>query len=333
MILSETNEKQKKKSKTKNNLENKKKSDKKQSNEIIKNHMGFKFSGLSSALGIGAVASPLTLLGTAGAFGDTAANIGLTMYGMNQQKAAAREDYNRQINMWNMTNDYNSPASQMARYKAAGLNPNLIYGQSNTTSMPNVDATNLNTNFDRVTAMSDAMDGVYTAMDRKDAEEAMKQLQKEKEEAKKRQEIIDARTARAFDMEMKIKEAQYRNLMAKPALEAQKNQVLAQKEIEKKEKKVLNTANTVRRGFIGYGAYKLARSLANRAVGVVFPTVGGAITPALALNYGVQKGIIEPLQTETVGDWLADKGRAVHRFFGTKKSKKGFKNRDGSISY
>lgn len=33
---------------------------------------------------------------------------------------------------WNRQNDYNSPLSQMARYRDAGLNPNLIYGQSNT---------------------------------------------------------------------------------------------------------------------------------------------------------------------------------------------------------
>lgn len=39
--------------------------------------------------------------------------------------------YNEQ--MWHMMNDYNSPAAQMARYSQAGLNPNLIYGQSNTT--------------------------------------------------------------------------------------------------------------------------------------------------------------------------------------------------------
>lgn len=32
---------------------------------------------------------------------------------------------------WNMQNEYNSPANQMQRYKAAGLNPHLIYGQSN----------------------------------------------------------------------------------------------------------------------------------------------------------------------------------------------------------
>ena len=32
---------------------------------------------------------------------------------------------------WNMQNQYNSPEAQMRRFKEAGLNPNLIYGQSN----------------------------------------------------------------------------------------------------------------------------------------------------------------------------------------------------------
>lgn len=31
---------------------------------------------------------------------------------------------------WNMQNEYNSPAAQMARFRDAGLNPNLIYGQT-----------------------------------------------------------------------------------------------------------------------------------------------------------------------------------------------------------
>lgn len=35
------------------------------------------------------------------------------------------------IDQWNRENAYNSPATQMARYKAAGLNSDLIYGQQN----------------------------------------------------------------------------------------------------------------------------------------------------------------------------------------------------------
>lgn len=32
---------------------------------------------------------------------------------------------------WNMLNEYNTPEAQMKRFKDAGLNPNLIYGQGN----------------------------------------------------------------------------------------------------------------------------------------------------------------------------------------------------------
>lgn len=38
------------------------------------------------------------------------------------------------LELWNLANQYNSPAAQMQRYQQAGLNPNLIYGQQNTTS-------------------------------------------------------------------------------------------------------------------------------------------------------------------------------------------------------
>lgn len=44
------------------------------------------------------------------------------MYGIQRQDA---------LNDWNMMNQYNSPEAQMQRFKAAGLNPNLIYGQQN----------------------------------------------------------------------------------------------------------------------------------------------------------------------------------------------------------
>lgn len=44
----------------------------------------------------------------------------------------AREMYGRQradaLADWNLQNEYNSPAAQMERLKAAGLNPNLVYG-------------------------------------------------------------------------------------------------------------------------------------------------------------------------------------------------------------
>ena len=41
----------------------------------------------------------------------------------------AQYEWNKNLEMWNLQNMYNSPASQMQRFKQAGLNPNLIYGQ------------------------------------------------------------------------------------------------------------------------------------------------------------------------------------------------------------
>ncbi len=43
----------------------------------------------------------------------------------------ANEQRNWTENMWHKQNRYNSPAAQMSRFKAAGLNPHLIYGQGN----------------------------------------------------------------------------------------------------------------------------------------------------------------------------------------------------------
>lgn len=51
-------------------------------------------------------------------------------YLMKQQEQA----YN--LELWNLQNEYNSPASQMKRFQDAGLNPNLIYGQQNTAQAP-----------------------------------------------------------------------------------------------------------------------------------------------------------------------------------------------------
>lgn len=59
-----------------------------------------------------------------------------------QRKWASKEAekaYEREKEMWNLQNEYNSPEKQMERYQEAGLNPHLIYGQGNpgnATDMP-----------------------------------------------------------------------------------------------------------------------------------------------------------------------------------------------------
>lgn len=44
----------------------------------------------------------------------------------------AKYNASQNLELWNRQNQYNTPALQMQRFRDAGLNPNLIYGQSNT---------------------------------------------------------------------------------------------------------------------------------------------------------------------------------------------------------
>lgn len=60
-------------------------------------------------------------------------------------KAMAEYSYSKDLEMWNRQNEYNSPTSQMKRFKDAGLNPRLIYGNGsssagNASSMPQYNA-------------------------------------------------------------------------------------------------------------------------------------------------------------------------------------------------
>jgi hypothetical protein len=65
---------------------------------------------------------------------------GTSIYNTEQQKKMQRENhaynsqaaeaaYGRNLDMWERQNRYNDPSAQMARLKAAGLNPNMVYGQ------------------------------------------------------------------------------------------------------------------------------------------------------------------------------------------------------------
>ena len=58
----------------------------------------------------------------------------------NRKEIARQNELDRQfqLDMWNRTNDYNSPLKQMERLKAGGLNPNLVYGNGATTTANNI---------------------------------------------------------------------------------------------------------------------------------------------------------------------------------------------------
>lgn len=59
------------------------------------------------------------------------------------EKEMAEYAYEKNLEMWNRQNVYNSPEAQMARLQKAGLNPHLMYGKGtvgNATSMPQYQA-------------------------------------------------------------------------------------------------------------------------------------------------------------------------------------------------
>lgn len=75
------------------------------------------FSGIANAVGgfIGGAANAFT----GGMIGDYF------------NRKAEKRQWNRDITMWNMQNEYNSPSAQMERLRQAGLNPQLALGDVN----------------------------------------------------------------------------------------------------------------------------------------------------------------------------------------------------------
>lgn len=73
---------------------------------------------------------------TIAALGGQAVNAVSTLLTNSSQKKTSLALYDKQradaLADWNRQNQYNAPAAQMQRYKDAGLNPHLIYGQQNT---------------------------------------------------------------------------------------------------------------------------------------------------------------------------------------------------------
>lgn len=110
--------------------------------------------GLLSSIGSALGTVFATDAGVAGLQG--AMDFGTAMWQNTQAKKAATKAYNREVALWSMNNEYNTPAAQVQRLKDAGLNPALIYGtgssvatgnskgaahapQASTPSRPNID--------------------------------------------------------------------------------------------------------------------------------------------------------------------------------------------------
>lgn len=87
---------------------------------------GLLTSGISSILGIG----------------SNLVSNSLNKKGLKEQyeynKELTQQQYQNQIDFWNMNNEYNTPANQMQRYREAGINPYEALGHSNTSSYGSV---------------------------------------------------------------------------------------------------------------------------------------------------------------------------------------------------
>ena len=59
---------------------------------------------------------------------DTAVNVAMTERQNRLNREENERNYERNVDFWQMQNEYNHPAAQMARLREAGLNPNLVYG-------------------------------------------------------------------------------------------------------------------------------------------------------------------------------------------------------------
>lgn len=102
--------------------------------------------GVMSGLNVARGFSPSGMIsGVLGGIGNLLGNAGMAQQqrrNLEEQNRAnmnlAQYQYSTQVDMWNRANAYNTPAAQMQRFKDAGLNPNLIYGQGNAGNSPNV---------------------------------------------------------------------------------------------------------------------------------------------------------------------------------------------------
>lgn len=77
----------------------------------------------------------LSGLGTLGAgIASAISNYQSVRHTNKSQMDLAQYQADRNLELWNLNNAYNTPQAQMERYKAAGLNPNLIYGEGGASS-------------------------------------------------------------------------------------------------------------------------------------------------------------------------------------------------------
>lgn len=135
--------------------------------------------------------------GLASFFGQSSANkanIAAQKLANQGNMELAAYQYDRQLDMWNQYNAYNTPASQMKRYKDAGLNPNLIYGQGssgNASSYPQYEAPTLGAYTGQKSALGV---GVANALNSLSSSASVQNLLQQNENLKTQSDAVRAQT-------------------------------------------------------------------------------------------------------------------------------------------
>ena len=129
---------------------------------------------------------------------ETIFNAGVSILGDvlgNRANEKAQKDQQEfDLKMWNLQNEYNTPANQVARLRAAGLNPNLFYGQGNVgnaTSAPTTQAVRYSYDFAK-------------AIDKAALAEQVKNMRVQNENLLAQNRNINA-TTRSIDLENELK--------------------------------------------------------------------------------------------------------------------------------
>lgn len=113
---------------------------------------------------------------------------------------------------WNMQNEYNSPSAQMARFRDAGLNPNLIYGQTNEGGVVrSTDVKSWNPQTPDISGMSRGMDRYFNAQMK---EATINNLKAQNDNILAQKRLIDAQTMGVYKgIEDKESQIGYRGWM------------------------------------------------------------------------------------------------------------------------
>lgn len=152
---------------------------------------------------------PLLLAGAQGAISLATQGIGNQM-SVDKSKELARYAYNQELAQWNRENEYNLPQNQMFRLKAAGLNPNLVYGNGNAVTLASPSP---KFNIPSVDMRMQAPDVVGQYQDIKSKSQLIGLQQAQIDQMEKQKELLNAQTIKTL-AEGKTEEYRPENLIA-----------------------------------------------------------------------------------------------------------------------